>query len=481
MPNGIPQEPRFFRNVGLLAGASAMGPLVAFAAYPFLTRIFDPGQFGVLGLFEAVLAISLSFCTLRYHLAIPVADDDVDAASLVVVSIASSGAVAVLLAIVLHWTQDFAVSNLRLSSIRHLTWLLPIATFASGSALALAGWHTRRRAFARIAASRICQGLVQVSVQTGVGLMGMLQSGLAIGLVAARVAAGLVLCGRTDLGPPMRRVSWPNLVAATKRHRRLPLISSWSAIINILGQQLSVLIVGASFGVDAVGFYSLAFLVTVGPAHLVSQAIEQSFVARMRDAEREGRTAALAYSVYRSLVRMGTVPAIVFAALAPDLFSVAFGQTWSLAGEFARWLVPSVLAAIVGSHLPSLVVLRHWQRAELVFNVALASSRCVALLWAGIAVGPFAAVLAYGVTGAILTLGYSASLIVAEGARIRDVAVPLLKETVSGLAIGGVLLGVRAVLGDAGSSTACAIGLVVVALHLALAIPRRASVAAMPG
>ncbi len=462
MHTGIPQAPSFFRHAGLLAGASAVGPLVAFAAYPVLTRLYDPTQFGVLGTFEALLAMALSFCTLRYHLAIPVPDDDADAAALVVASVLASATISVLMALVLGWVGPRDLGLPGLHSIAYLSWLLPLATFASGTALALAGWHTRRQCFVRVAASRVTQGVVQVAVQLTLGVLAKFTLGLVVGLVAARVAASAVLCTRTGLMPALRTVSWTRVTAAAKRHRRLPLVSTWSAIVNIVGQQVSVLIVGASFGVDAAGLYSLAFLVTVGPAHLVSQAIEQSFMSRIRDAERRAQVPDLACAVFTSLVAIAAVPAGIFAAIAPDVFALAFGAAWTDAGEFARYLVPSAFAAVVGAHLPSLVVLRRWQRAELVFNVVLAAARCGALFWGHLAGDPLAAVIAYGITGALLTLTYSCALLVAEGVRTRHVVTPLLRH--GGISVLGaaLLLTTHAL---AGPGAAIALGIAAVAAH----------------
>ena len=68
-------------------------------------------------------------------------------------------------------------------------------------------------------------------------------------------------------------------------------------------------------------------------------------------------------------------------------------------------MVPSAFAAVIGAHLPSLVVLRRWQRAELAFNVVLAAVRCAALLWGHHAGDPLSAIVAYGVIGALLVVG----------------------------------------------------------------------------
>src|SRR5690606_21592699 len=74
----------FVRNVAVLAGGTALGQLLTIAASPVLTRLYDPADFGVLGVYAALLTTITTVASLRYELAIPVSDDEEEAASLLV-------------------------------------------------------------------------------------------------------------------------------------------------------------------------------------------------------------------------------------------------------------------------------------------------------------------------------------------------------------------------------------------------------------
>ena len=136
-----------------------------------------------------------------------------------------------------------------------------------------------------------------------------------------------------------------------------------------------------------------------------------------------------------ALVTIVVVPAMVLSVVAPSLFALVFGTTWTPAGAYAAALAPSVVAAVIGAHLPGIVVLRHWQRAELGFNVALATARCTAL-WLGATEGdPHLAVMAYGAASAVLTLTYSGGLLVAQGISIGAVVRPIVGAVAIGTAV----------------------------------------------
>jgi lipopolysaccharide exporter len=427
--------PSFLRHVSLLAGAAALGPLATLLAYPLLTRLYGPAAFGVLGLFEGVLAIALTVGTLRYHVAIPVVEDDADAAALLAVAIAGTSILSVVLAIIVAMVGDDIAAHLQTGVSSAILWLLPAATLAGGIALAFGAWCLRRREFARFAAGRVTQGLVQAAAQIVCGLAGVGAAGLALGLVAGRAVAIPVLARPADITSLRGYLTRDRIAAVVHLHRRLPLVSSWAAIVHVLGQQASILIVASWFGTGAAGLFGLAFFVTVGPAHLACQAIEQAFVARLRDLERDDGVPDAALTVFRGLVAIVVVPTMALSAVAPSLFALIFGTTWTPAGAYAAALAPSVAAAIIGAHLPGIVVLRHWQRAELGFNVALATARCTAL-WLGAAEGdPHLAVMAYGAASAVLTLTYSGGLLVAQGIPIGAVIRPIVGAVVVGTVI----------------------------------------------
>ena len=84
---GLLPKGRLRRAVVVLMTGSAFGQLLVLAASPLLTRLYTPEDFGVLGVFTALLMIFGIAVSLRYELAIPLAEDDARMVNLLALSL----------------------------------------------------------------------------------------------------------------------------------------------------------------------------------------------------------------------------------------------------------------------------------------------------------------------------------------------------------------------------------------------------------
>ncbi len=74
----------FMRNVAIMLSGTASGPVISVLIMPVLTRLYTPEDFGVLTLFTSFLTVLVAMPTLRYEAAIPLPDNEEDAANLLV-------------------------------------------------------------------------------------------------------------------------------------------------------------------------------------------------------------------------------------------------------------------------------------------------------------------------------------------------------------------------------------------------------------
>lgn len=86
----------FVRSISILAGGTAFAQGITVLAAPILTRIYTPSEFGVLGVFAALLGIIVVISSLRYELAIPLPKSDGAAANVLAVSLVCLLAVTVI-------------------------------------------------------------------------------------------------------------------------------------------------------------------------------------------------------------------------------------------------------------------------------------------------------------------------------------------------------------------------------------------------
>ena len=68
--------PRLYKNIAILASGTASAQVIALLAYPLLSRVYSPDDFGVLAFILAVSSIIVPIATLRYESAIVIEKDD---------------------------------------------------------------------------------------------------------------------------------------------------------------------------------------------------------------------------------------------------------------------------------------------------------------------------------------------------------------------------------------------------------------------
>lgn len=338
------------RDVLRLLTGTVGGRVIALAAMPVVTRLYSPQDFALLAVYLAAVGMVGTIACLRFDVAIPVAEDEEDAAHLLVLALliavgtAGAGLVAILLA------PDQIVSLLGQPGLRPWLWLVPMGVLLTGCYAALQFWATRARRFGSIAKTRISQAGVGVTTMLGMGWAGIAPFGLLLGNILNSSAGSLRL--GTELlrrdRAALRQVTWRGLGTAFRRYHRFPLYSTPEALANIAGIQVPILIVAAYAGSEA-GFLLLAQQVMAAPMALLGSSISQVYVSRAPEALREGRLAGFTLSMLKRLIQIGVGPLILAGLLAPMVFPYVFGLQWDRAGEIAMWMVPWMVLQFLAS------------------------------------------------------------------------------------------------------------------------------------
>jgi O-antigen/teichoic acid export membrane protein len=379
----------------LLAGG-ALAQALPLLLGPWLARLYSPAEFGVYHLFAAVAANAAVVACARYEFALPLAADEAEATALRTLCrrvLVASTAMAALAG--LAWA---------LAAGRWWPLWLPAAVGALGLVSLATLNATRAQRFQRLALARVLQHGGGALAQAGAGV---LQAGVA-GLIAAPIAAALAAVAALGWPGPARaaRSQWQ---AVARVHRSFPLLNTPHAFLAALQDTLAVALVAASLGPAAAGAWGLALRYLKAPATWVGGAVSQVLYPRLAATAAGGGDAAAGAAdagwaagavvsgctaAGRALVRQSllllALPAVVLTAvlwaLAPPLFTWAFGAAWAEAGALAQ-----ALALYTGLHFvasPLGVVTMAWRAQAWALRLAaVGQALFVAALAAGLAWG----------------------------------------------------------------------------------------------
>jgi O-antigen/teichoic acid export membrane protein len=333
-----------FRGALTLVAGTGAAQLIVILSSPILTRIYAVSDFGAFAVVSAILAILLSIISLRYEFAIPLPGSDQEAANVLGVCLIATLLVSAGSAVVLWIAGPALLAAIGASAVTPWLLFLALGALGGGIVTTFTGWAVRTKSYSDIAATKFTQGISQVVLQVGLGLVGWGTLGLLLGAIAATVAGATRLVGsawRTHASV-LRAVSIQGMRVAARRYRRFPIFSAPSALLNTVGIETPILLITVLYGTYVGGQFAIAQRVIGLPITLVAAAVAQAFFAeaarRMR--ERPDQLRGLFIQTTRTLALGAIGPFALAMLLSPLVFPIVFGDSWQEAGLYISVMVP---------------------------------------------------------------------------------------------------------------------------------------------
>lgn len=349
-------------DVFILMMGTVVSQAVAVASTPLLTRLFEPENFGVFGLFLSVVAILSAPASGRYDQAILLPQEDRDAYALLALSCLLGFLFSACFAVVV------AIADLE-------TWsyLAALGVFLTVAMASLSGWHNRKRHYRLMACSRVAMTSTVAAISASLGLAGFGNQGLIVGSILG------TLLGTTLLLTRMPRMTGLDLWAVAKRYVRFPKFLILGHFINALSHRLPILLLAPMFGFATAGFFTVTQRVVGLPALVVASAVGEVFRRKAsEDYRAQGNCRDIYMSTLVSLAALSFVTFSLFFVLAPWLFELVFGAEWRPAGEMARILTPMVAVQFVASPLSAMFMIAERQHLDIIWQIVLLTGTAAA-------------------------------------------------------------------------------------------------------
>lgn len=395
----------------LLAGGTALGQGITILAAPILTRLYSPADFGVLVVYAAILSSVVGIASLRYHLAVPAADNQETVAALAVICTLITLGLAVVFGLGLWRFGPNLVAWTQSPTLASYLWLLPLSFLGAGMYQILNTWAIRDNQFSRLARTRLGQGAGLVLTQIGLGLIHHGPAGLLIGDAVGRA------CGSLSLGrlawrthhAMIRRLTLAGLLQAAARYRRFPLISGPSALAANVRGQVPAFLLAAFYGGLVVGWFGLGQRLLTVTFYLVASSVGDVYFNESARIVRED-PARLMDLYWRTLRRTAVValPLLgTLAIVAPWVFGPLFGDEWAEAGRYVRILAVVAAFDVLSRGVGSTLSIIERQDLDLVTDVVGIVLVSGALIAGGtLGASPTTTLIFYSIAGSVAGLVY---------------------------------------------------------------------------
>lgn len=417
---------------------TVLGQIVLVAVSPVLTRLYSPAELGGFAVFLGLAATLSVVGALGYQLAIPLPTNRLIAANVTAVAVIALFVCSSIICLVAFGARWIGLT----APLGGLPWLLAPTVAAMSGFQILFMWTTREGDFRGAGVARLSQATAQALGQITAGL---LRFGTA-GLIAAYALAQFAGLGRLwrIARFPHSALSWGRMRAAALRYRKFPQLTMWGSLANSAGTQLPAVLVGSLYGLTIAGEFSLAMRVLALPAALLGQAFAQVFYPKA--AARAERPEQLQQIVLRAsgILLLGSLVCFVpIIALGGELFGLVFGARWEIAGQFGRWIAVWSAVALVSSPVSTLYLVVGRQGTGLIFSIADAIVKVLALVLGGWLGGAHMAIHAFAVTAAGSYLAFHVWTLRLVDLRLLTWLRGYWREAAATVVVLGLMLGLR--------------------------------------
>jgi len=361
----------FVRSVSVLAGGTAFAQVIMLLALPVITRLYTPNDFSVLAVYAALLAILSVVACLRFDIAIPLPEADVDAVNILAVALLLSITISALVSVPFIFMPEFISSQLNHPRLAQYLWLVPLGVFLNSSNIALQYWIVRRKKFSTIAKTRIGQSTGGAGTQLIFGWLGLTPLGLILGQMISS-GAGIFSLGYSaavDDKKLFANISWRAMGEQIRRYERFPKYSTFDALFNSGGTQIPLILIAALAAGPEAGYLILAMRVMQAPMGLVGSAVSQVFLSHAADEHRNGNLPIFTSQMLVGLMKAGVGPLIFIGFMAPVAIPFVFGEEWRRTGELVSWMTPWFVMQFLGSPISMVMHVCEQQRSMLLLNI----------------------------------------------------------------------------------------------------------------
>ncbi|MDO8413130.1 MAG: oligosaccharide flippase family protein [Gallionellaceae bacterium] len=335
------RENSFAKDVLALSGSNFAVQVLNLLALPIMTRIYNPSDFGVLGVFSAIVQLITCIATLRYEIPIPNSETNRNAYYLIIVCAVNTAAMTAVTFISIILIKLFEIQFSFLSSLGWFIWLVPVGVLVCSSFNILQFYAIRERQYPMIAQTRFRQSMIAIAAQLGFGLLLKGAAGLILGFILQTGAGGLKFLRHllSNRAYKDKKINARELSATYTQHSAYFKYSTPEALSQMGALQLPLVIIGAYVNAVEAGLLFMANRIMQLPVGIVSSSFAQVFSGSAAESFKNGTLNVLFVDTVHLMLKYAVVPIFILGIACWSLLPYVLGEEWSRAGEIAIWLM----------------------------------------------------------------------------------------------------------------------------------------------
>lgn len=366
------------KNSFILLSGTVIAQLFVFAAYPVLSRLFTPAEYGLFALYVNIVNVLQVISSGRYDIAIMLPKQNRDSKNIFIAAGFLGFFLTVILYLILILFHNQIVNLLNNPLLDRWIWLTPLSIYALCLFQISNYWLLRNKQFKSSSKLKIVQ-TVSISVASLFFGFISVKSGLILGYFignALMVAYSVYLLGKTDFFK--ESFTYLRMIANMKRYREFPIFNLIPTLANTASASVPIFYLSNFYGEVVVGHVNLARQIISIPISFISNSFSQVYFEKLVKTKNEGKL------IFNDLVKiiktLSVIALIIFVVISSTAFwsfQYIFGEKWLDAGIYASIMSFSVSIQFVVSPLgitcPALDKIKIWSFWQIFLFISICS------------------------------------------------------------------------------------------------------------
>lgn len=356
------------KNVIVMVVGRVIAQAIPILLSPLLTRIYSPSQFGVFGVYMAIVSFVSMISNGRYTHAIVLPKEKEKSQNIVLISSLFTLLFTLSFSIVFLFTKEQFFTILNIKSINQYFFLLILNILILGLYEPLFVYELREKRYKKLAINVVIQSVVLIIVRVVVGYFGFTDLGLILSYLIGYTISYLLLLYRTDIKIDILsfRKDFKNLIT---KYVNFPKFTLLSDSLIVLTNSFPSILLNRLFGSDSAGYFALSEKILGSPIWFVTSSVGDVFRQEASEKYRNGESCKDIYiKTTKTMFKIGIIPFLLIFFAIPPLIPFVFGEVWEPVGDYIKIFSTMYFSSFIVNPVSHIVNIVNKQKYAVLFQ-----------------------------------------------------------------------------------------------------------------
>lgn len=381
----------FTKNTFVLVLGTVLAQAIPLILHPFLRRIYSAEDFGAMAVFLSIFSMVTIVSALRYEATIVLPKHNNEAANILSLTFIINLIFNVIILLVIVLFKDNIVELIGLP-IKYANYLyfLPVTSFLYSLYQSINYWLIRQKAFKASSINKIVRRGVEGCLQLVMGLFKM-PGGLFVGDFFgnfSNVLSGIRQISKNNFS--LKVVSKRKMGFVLKKYIDYPKFNVIPTLLSSAAGLLPFLFINKFYSTEIVGYLDLSRMVLSIPLIFISATIAQVLFQQITEKKHDSLSIKKdLFNISYLLLGIIILEFVVLFLFGDDLFSLIFGETYTISSTFSKILIFSFSLNFISSTFSSIYITFNKIKHYSIWQVLYFASICLLLLFKNVVIADF--------------------------------------------------------------------------------------------